>query len=73
MTISFHKYGEYFLITGDVRDIGAGRGKCYLLNFPLQCGADSISGDLSAQPTNVVCLLSKEVYYINWFLSEPIE
>ena len=24
MTVSFHKYGEYFPGTGDLRDIGAG-------------------------------------------------
>lgn len=25
MTVSFHKYGEYFPGTGDLRDIGAGK------------------------------------------------
>ena len=38
MTVSFHKYGEYFPGTGDLRDIGAGRGKYYSLNFPLRDG-----------------------------------
>ena len=27
MTVSFHKYGEYFPGTGDIRDIGASVGK----------------------------------------------
>ena len=27
MTVSFHKYGEYFPGTGDIRDIGASLGK----------------------------------------------
>ena len=27
MTVSFHKYGEYFPGTGDIRDVGAGNGK----------------------------------------------
>lgn len=30
MTVSFHKYGEYFPGTGDLRDIGAGKVKDYL-------------------------------------------
>jgi len=40
MTVSFHKYGEYFPGTGDLRDIGAGKGKFYALNFPLRDGMD---------------------------------
>jgi len=40
MTVSFHKYGEYFPGTGDLRDIGAGRGKYYAVNFPLRDGID---------------------------------
>jgi len=43
MTVSFHKYGEYFPGTGDLRDIGAGRGKYYSLNFPLRDGIDDSS------------------------------
>lgn len=30
MTVSFHKYGEYFPGTGDLRDIGAGKVKTLL-------------------------------------------
>ncbi|CAB4064016.1 HDAC1_2 [Lepeophtheirus salmonis] len=60
MTVSFHKYGEYFPGTGDLRDIGAGKGKYYAVNFPMRDGygklsafsnsitmwrADSLSGD----------------------------
>lgn len=40
MTVSFHKYGEYFPGTGDLRDIGAGKGKFYATNFPLRDGID---------------------------------
>jgi len=40
MTVSFHKYGEYFPGTGDLRDIGAGKGKYYSVNFPLRDGID---------------------------------
>ncbi|KAF1952897.1 hypothetical protein CC80DRAFT_168465 [Byssothecium circinans] len=38
MTVSFHKYGEYFPGTGELRDIGVGAGKNYAVNFPLRDG-----------------------------------
>ncbi|CAM1504402.1 Fc.00g019930.m01.CDS01 [Cosmosporella sp. VM-42] len=38
MTVSFHKYGEYFPGTGELRDIGIGQGKNYAVNFPLRDG-----------------------------------
>ncbi|KAG8987312.1 histone deacetylase, partial [Tulasnella sp. 427] len=38
MTVSFHKYGEYFPGTGELRDLGIGKGKGYSLNFPLRDG-----------------------------------
>src|SRR6266481_7771060 len=38
MTVSFHKYGEYFPGTGELRDIGVGPGKNYAVNFPLRDG-----------------------------------
>lgn len=40
MTASFHKYGEYFPGTGELRDIGIGPGKNYAVNFPLRDGID---------------------------------
>ena len=40
MTVSFHKYGEYFPGTGSVHDTGVGAGKNYSLNFPLLDGMD---------------------------------
>ncbi|XP_062066173.1 histone deacetylase 1-like [Lepus europaeus] len=43
MTVSFHKYGEYFPGTGDLRDIGAGRGRYYAVNYPLRDGIDDES------------------------------
>lgn len=43
MTVSFHKYGEYFPGTGDLRDIGAGKGKYYAVNIPLRDGMDDES------------------------------
>jgi histone deacetylase 1/2 len=38
MTCSFHKYGEFFPGTGELRDIGYGKGKNYSCNFPLRDG-----------------------------------
>ncbi|GAM21978.1 hypothetical protein SAMD00019534_051530 [Acytostelium subglobosum LB1] len=43
MTVSFHKYGDYFPGTGDVKDVGAGKGKYHALNFPLKDGIDDQS------------------------------
>merc|ERR1712159_717654 len=40
MTLSFHKYGEFFPGTGSCRDNGADKGKYYALNFPLKDGID---------------------------------
>jgi len=50
MTVSFHKYGEYFPGTGDLRDIGAGKGKYYSLNFPLRDGIDDESYSMIFKP-----------------------
>eukprot|EP01102_Stenamoeba_stenopodia_P009700 TRINITY_DN2868_c0_g1_i2.p1 TRINITY_DN2868_c0_g1~~TRINITY_DN2868_c0_g1_i2.p1 ORF type:complete len:515 (-),score=87.52 TRINITY_DN2868_c0_g1_i2:82-1626(-) len=43
MCVSFHKFGEYFPGTGDIRDIGANKGKYYSANFPLKDGIDDQS------------------------------
>lgn len=43
MTASFHKYGEYFPGTGELRDTGVGQGKYYAVNFPLRDGIDDYS------------------------------
>lgn len=40
MTCSFHKYGEFFPGTGELRDIGAGKGKYHAVNVPLRDGID---------------------------------
>jgi len=50
MTVSFHKFGEYFPGTGDIRDIGADKGKYYSLNFPLRDGIDDESYDSIFKP-----------------------
>ncbi|KAH9097087.1 hypothetical protein Ae201684P_011816 [Aphanomyces euteiches] len=43
MTVSFHKYGEFFPGTGDVKDVGYGEGKNYAVNFPCRDGMDDES------------------------------
>jgi len=50
MTVSFHKYGEYFPGTGDLRDIGAGKGKYYSVNFPLRDGIDDEAYSMIFKP-----------------------
>lgn len=51
MTVSFHKYGEYFPGTGELRDIGVGQGKHYSVNFPLRDGIDDASYKGIFEPT----------------------
>ncbi|KAJ3083854.1 Histone deacetylase 1 [Rhizoclosmatium hyalinum] len=43
MTVSFHKYGEYFPGTGGIDDVGIGKGRNYSINFPLKDGMDDES------------------------------
>mmetsp|Transcript_16717 Transcript_16717/g.46703 ORF Transcript_16717/g.46703 Transcript_16717/m.46703 type:complete len:524 (-) Transcript_16717:103-1674(-) len=38
MTVSFHKFGDFFPGTGDLHDTGRGKGKFYALNAPLKDG-----------------------------------
>jgi histone deacetylase 1/2 len=43
MTCSFHKYGDYFPGTGNIKDIGTGGGKFFSVNVPLNDGIDDES------------------------------
>jgi histone deacetylase 1/2 len=43
LTVSFHKFGDYFPGTGHINDIGIGRGKRYSVNVPLKAGMDDQS------------------------------
>ncbi|MQL94946.1 hypothetical protein Taro_027608 [Colocasia esculenta] len=43
MTVSFHKFGDFFPGTGHIKDIGFGQGKYYALNVPLSDGMDDES------------------------------
>mmetsp|Transcript_109747 Transcript_109747/g.319144 ORF Transcript_109747/g.319144 Transcript_109747/m.319144 type:complete len:496 (+) Transcript_109747:532-2019(+) len=40
MTASFHKYGDFFPGTGDLKDVGVKAGKYYSVNCPLREGMD---------------------------------
>lgn len=50
MTLSFHKYGDFFPGTGDIKDIGAKNGKYYSVNVPLQDGIDDSSYETVFKP-----------------------
>lgn len=43
MTVSFHRYGDFFPGTGDIKDTGFGEGQYYALNVPLNSGIDDDS------------------------------
>lgn len=43
MTVSFHRYGDFFPGTGDIKDTGFGEGQYYALNVPLNAGIDDDS------------------------------
>jgi len=50
MTVSFHKYGDFFPGTGDVKDVGVKSGKNYSVNCPLREGMDDKSYKQVFQP-----------------------
>ncbi|KAM0688492.1 Histone deacetylase 2 [Conglomerata obtusa] len=50
MTVSFHKYGEYFPGTGSLEDIGELKGKNYAVNVPLKDGIDDQSYERIFKP-----------------------
>ncbi|KAF9624949.1 hypothetical protein IFM89_016197 [Coptis chinensis] len=50
MTVSFHKFGDFFPGTGHLKDIGAQGGKYYSLNVPLNDGIDDESFQGLFQP-----------------------
>jgi histone deacetylase 1/2 len=41
--VSFHKFGDFFPGTGQIKDTGSGIGKNYALNVPLNDGMDDKS------------------------------
>lgn len=42
MTASFHKFGDFFPGTGDVRDVGLKKGKGYSVNVPFRDGIGDV-------------------------------
>ncbi|KAK6459718.1 histone deacetylase RPD3 [Scheffersomyces xylosifermentans] len=64
MTCSFHKYGEFFPGTGELRDIGVGKGKYYSVNVPLRDGIDDATYKSVFEP-----LISK---IIEWYQPSAI-
>ena len=56
MTVSFHKYGEFFPGTGELRDVGVGQGKHYSVNFPLRDGIDDKSYKGIFEPVIQACM-----------------
>lgn len=50
MTCSFHKFGEYFPGTGDVKDKGYDLGTNYAINVPLHDGMDDESYQMVFRP-----------------------
>ena len=43
MTVSFHKYGNYFPGTGSITDIGVDKGRNFAVNVPRKDGMDDES------------------------------
>ncbi|RCH89276.1 histone deacetylase [Rhizopus stolonifer] len=50
MTVSFHKYGEFFPGTGELKDVGVQKGKYYSVNVPLRDGIDDESYQSTFEP-----------------------
>ena len=51
MTVSFHKFGEYFPGTGHLQDVGQHRGKYYSVNVPLKDGIDDECTTFCSSPS----------------------
>lgn len=50
MTVSFHKYGDFFPGTGNIKDTGSKAGKNYSVNVPLEDGIDDASYEMVFKP-----------------------
>lgn len=50
MTLSLHKYGDFFPGTGALEDVGVGKGKYYSVNYPLNDGCNDATFELSFKP-----------------------
>ena len=59
MTVSFHKYGNFFPGTGHMYETGAGSGRCYSVNVPLKEGMDDMSYEFVFQP-----IMQKVIFFL---------
>ena len=50
LTVSFHKYGDYFPGTGALEDVGLDLGKYYSVNFPMNDGINDVTYELAFKP-----------------------
>jgi len=50
MTVSFHRYGNFFPGTGHMYESGSGAGKHYSVNVPLKEGIDDLNYELLFEP-----------------------
>ena len=62
MTVSFHKYGDFFPGTGALDDTGHQGGKYYSVNVPLQEGMDDDSYRFVYEPIMTKVSFSKSCF-----------
>lgn len=67
MTVSFHKYGEFFPGTGELKDVGVQKGKYYSVNVPLRDGIDDDSYQSTFEPVSSSKQLQSFSCRIHWF------
>lgn len=64
MTCSFHKFGEFFPGTGDIKDTGLRKGKHYAVNVPLRDGIDDESYKSVFRPVRHMGLSSSFFFFL---------
>ena len=62
MTLSFHKFGDFFPGTGSIKDTGEENGKSFALNVPLKSG---VSDDKYVDLFKVITSATKDQYRPN--------
>jgi len=65
MTVSFHKYGNWFFPgTGDMYEIGADLGRYYSVNVPLKEGIDDFSYSQVCKKIKIkiITFISKKIF-----------
>jgi histone deacetylase 1/2 len=63
MTASFHKYGEFFPGTGDLKDIGYNKGRNYSVNVPLRDGINDENYKSVFEPVCLFRSLARAPYW----------